>query len=178
MLTHNSELGEWTVGTGVPSHMLPIVLVLPSSSLDQGLVFLSHGEQLVAAHTGTHSIAPHFILDNVLHIPHLTCRLLSFSHLTCELNCMATFGPDVCVRYTQDRTSRGLIGLGEMREGIYFLWHIASSSFVSSVTSNPSSTADMVSMSTSSSHTSSLSITGWLQRARDVPAYLSDYICN
>lgn len=178
MLPRNSELGEWTVSTGAPNHMLPIVYVLPSSSLDQGLVYLSRGEHLVASHIGPRSIAPHFILDNILHIPHLTYRLLSLSHLTCELDCMATFGPDVCVIYTQDRTSRGLIGLGEVREGVYFLWHIAPSSFLSSVPSNPSSTADMVSVSTSSSHTSSLSITGWLQRARNVPAYLSDYICD
>ena len=50
---------------------------------------------------GIASITPSLTLQNVLHVPNLSCNLLSVCKITKDLNCFVTFTPSYCV--FQDR---------------------------------------------------------------------------
>jgi hypothetical protein len=63
-------------------------------------------------------------LSTVLHVPHLSGKLLSISQITKELKCFVTFFDTHCV--FQDLLTRATIGLGRERDGLYYLdlnWH-------------------------------------------------------
>jgi hypothetical protein len=57
-------------------------------------------------------------LNHVLYIPSFKCNLLSISRLTKTLQCSVTFFPSFCV--LQDLKSKKLIGIGELRDGLYY----------------------------------------------------------
>lgn len=59
------------------------------------------------------------VLDQVLGIPNFNFNLLSVSKLTKDLNCVLTFWPTFCV--IQDLPSRRPIGVGRVRDGLYYL---------------------------------------------------------
>ena len=57
-------------------------------------------------------------LNPVLHVPNLSCNLLSNSQLTKQSNCSAKFLSSHCV--FQDLSSRKMIGSAKEREGLYY----------------------------------------------------------
>ena len=57
-------------------------------------------------------------LNPVLHVPNLSCNLLSISQLTKRSNCSAKFLPSHCV--FQDLSSEKTIGSAKEREGLYY----------------------------------------------------------
>lgn len=59
------------------------------------------------------------ILKDVLHGPKHLTSLLSIKNLTYDLNCFEMFSPSLCVFQDQDSGRR--IGLGQQRNGLYYL---------------------------------------------------------
>ena len=57
-------------------------------------------------------------LNPILHVPNLSCNLLSNSQLTKQSNCLAKFLPSHCV--VQDLSSGKMIGSAKEREGLYY----------------------------------------------------------
>ena len=58
-------------------------------------------------------------LNFFLHVPKLTCNLVSISKLTKDLNCVAKFS-SICCEF-QDLHSGTMIGSAEESEGLYYL---------------------------------------------------------
>ena len=56
---------------------------------------------------------------SVLHVPNLTCNLVSISKLTNDLNCVAKFYPSYCE--FQDLLSGRIIANAKENEGLYYL---------------------------------------------------------
>ena len=67
---------------------------------------------------GSIRIAESIILNLVLHVPNLSCNLLSISQLTKKSNCPAKFLPSHCI--FQDLSSGKTISSAKEREGLYY----------------------------------------------------------
>ena len=78
------------------------------------------------------------LLNPILHVPNLSCNLLSISQLTKRSNCSAKFLPSHCV--FQDLSSGKTIGSAKDRESLYYFDKtnvLRQSSIVCSSTSYP-----------------------------------------
>src|SRR5207249_4767408 len=62
-------------------------------------------------------------LQNCLYVPSLSCKLLSLSHVTKELNCMVLIFPNFCL--LQDIRSGKVIGRGTEKDGLYYVDEVA-----------------------------------------------------
>jgi len=78
-----------------------------------------NGQQTAATKEGIVVLSDKLKLANVLYVPSLQCNLISVSQLIDESDCVAQFTNKICA--IQDRTSRMVIGAGELREGLYYL---------------------------------------------------------
>ena len=67
---------------------------------------------------GSIHISKSITLNHVLHVPNLSCNLLSISQLSKQSNCSAKFLPSHCV--FQDLSSRKMISNAKEREGLYY----------------------------------------------------------
>lgn len=76
-----------------------------------------------------------YSLHDVLSVPTFKVDLISVSHLTRGLSCSVTFFPYWCI--LQDLATRGTIGLGKQRNGLYYLVALATKK---SLTNHSSST--------------------------------------
>ncbi|CAA7062674.1 unnamed protein product [Microthlaspi erraticum] len=86
--------------------------VLPCS------VGLPNGKQSLSRETGTVVFDEDFKLINMLFVPDLKCNLISVSQLIEDLDVVMQIANKGCV--VQDRTTRNLSGVGELRDGLYF----------------------------------------------------------
>jgi hypothetical protein len=82
-------------------------------------VGLPNGQQTAVTKEGTIVLSDKLKLANVLYVPILQCNLISVSELIDESNCVVQFTNKFYA--IQDRTSRMVIGVGELREGLYYL---------------------------------------------------------
>ncbi|KAJ0078424.1 hypothetical protein Patl1_37243 [Pistacia atlantica] len=76
------------------------------------------GSLIPAKSYGNVFLSPSVILNNFLYIPSFTCNLISISKLTKALHCAAHFFPSFYA--LQDLATRKLIGMGELRDGLYY----------------------------------------------------------
>ena len=58
-------------------------------------------------------------ISNDLYVPGLACNLISLSQTVDEYDCITTFSKHMCV--LQECTSKLLIGIGEHKDGVYYL---------------------------------------------------------
>ena len=82
-------------------------------------VKIADGNLSPIAGIGNIILSSSITLFNVLHVPKLTCNLVSISQLTKDLNCLVKFGPRVCV--FQDLASGRTIGSAKEHRGLYIL---------------------------------------------------------
>ena len=83
------------------------------------LVYLPNGAKTVSTIVGRARLSPKIALTDVLYVPNLTCNLISIRQLISTINCQITFANALCV--IQDRTSKMLIGAGELSGGgVYY----------------------------------------------------------
>ncbi|CAA7057513.1 unnamed protein product [Microthlaspi erraticum] len=118
-LNGKSFLSEWVLDTGASNHMTGYIeflvdqkYALPCS------VGLPNGTQSVCREKGTVVFDEEFELRNVLFVPDLKCNLISVSQLIADLDIVLQIANKGCV--LQDRTTRNLSGVGELRDGLYF----------------------------------------------------------
>ena len=81
-------------------------------------VKIANGTLSPVAGKGSIHISESITLNPVLHVPNLSCNLLSISQLTKRSNCSAKFLPSHCV--FQDLSSEKTIGSAKEREGLYY----------------------------------------------------------
>jgi len=73
---------------------------------------------VLAVNEGSIKLDENLALSNFLHVPCLTCNLISVSQIVDEINCVAVFSKHMCA--LQDCTSKMLIGVGEHQDGLYY----------------------------------------------------------
>ena len=81
------------------------------------------GEFTVVKGAGTVKISPTLELSNCLHVPSLSHKLLSISHVTRELNCTLLMQPNFFL--LQDIRNIEIIGRGTENNGLYYVDEIA-----------------------------------------------------
>jgi len=80
-------------------------------------IALPDGRKIVPKKAGVVNLGDKLILKEVLYTP--TFTFISTWQLARDENCTITYGDDCCV--IQDRTSKKPIGVGEVRNGVYYL---------------------------------------------------------
>ena len=80
---------------------------------------IADGSLSVIAGTGTVKISNYITLHDVLHVPKLSCNLVSVTQITSSLNCRVIFYSSRCE--FQDMVSGRTIGSARESGGLYFL---------------------------------------------------------
>ncbi|KAJ1695814.1 hypothetical protein LUZ63_012512 [Rhynchospora breviuscula] len=115
---------SWLLDSGASHHMTGDISCLQNVYLVKpSAVVLPNGEQTIAEKEGTVKLEG-VMLKRVLYVPCLSCNLISLSKLIKDNRCFVTFTDALCV--VQDCISKIPIGVGEMRDGVYFYHSIAS----------------------------------------------------
>ncbi|XP_074297796.1 uncharacterized protein LOC141628572 [Silene latifolia] len=111
---------SWIIDTGASNHVTgDLSLFTDSMVIPPRDVGLPNGKQILACQMGTVRINGSITLRRVLFVPHLTCHLISVSQLTADNDYILQFTKDRCV--IQDRPLRKMIGVGELRDGLFIL---------------------------------------------------------
>ncbi|XP_074266613.1 uncharacterized protein LOC141589892 [Silene latifolia] len=126
-LSHDRRSGmsyDWIIDTGASHHVTGDIRWLTEShSIPPCPVSLSNGHSVSAEVAGTVYLNDSLILRDVLFIPSLACNLLSVSQLVDTTACILSFTNHSC--HIQDPSLKTKIGVGELRDGLYFLRAVA-----------------------------------------------------
>lgn len=115
----------WLLNSGASHHITRNLEYLQSVyKVTPSLVVLSDGTQTVAEQEGTVILEWGIVLKRVLYVPSLNRNIISLSKLIKDSNCFVIFTNEFCVIH--DRNSRILIGVGELRDRIYYYHSLAS----------------------------------------------------
>ncbi|XP_074297465.1 uncharacterized protein LOC141628191 [Silene latifolia] len=110
---------DWIIDTGASHHVTGDITWLTSThSIPPCPITLPNGQCVLAKIAGTVYLNDKLILTNVLFVPSLTCNLLSVSQLVASTNYILSFTHNSC--HIQDPSLRMRIGVGELRDGLYF----------------------------------------------------------
>lgn len=110
---------DWVLDTGATNHMTGFCDLLKKQKymLPCG-IGLPNGKQSLSREKWTVMFDDEFEHKNVLFVPDLRYNLISISQLVADLDIVMQIANMGCV--LQDRTTRSLIGAGELRDGLYF----------------------------------------------------------
>jgi hypothetical protein len=110
----------WIIDSGASDHMTYSHTLFNSYSPCAGnlKIRIADGTLSPIAGTGSVKISDHITLNPVLHVPNLSCNLLSISQLTKNSNCFAKFFPSHC--QFQDLLSGKTIGSARESDGLYY----------------------------------------------------------
>lgn len=89
-------------------------------------ITLPTGATAVITHIGDVMLQNGLRLTNVLHVPKFNHNLLSIHKLAQDSKCDVIFSPSKCVII--DATTKGIVGRGEMRQGLYNLMKLEEAS--------------------------------------------------
>ena len=81
-------------------------------------VGLSDGTKTIGNEMGYVKLSKDLCLKDVLYVPTLKCNLISIGQLLKEKDYIVTFTDSFCMIH--DHTSRNPIGVGELRNGVYY----------------------------------------------------------
>lgn len=117
----------WIVDFGASDHMTGESSFFASYSPCAGnqKIKIADGSFSAIAGKGCVVISPTLILQNVLHVPNLSCNLLSVSKLVPDINCLANFFRSHCV--LKDLYSGRTIGSAKESGGLYLLEEVCGS---------------------------------------------------
>ena len=112
---------SWIMDSGATDHMTSCSSLFLSYNPCAGnkKIRIADGSFSAIAGTGTIRLSPTLVLYNVLHVPKLSCNLISISKLSQDLNCCVKFSPSHCV--FQELDSRRTIGNARECGGLYLL---------------------------------------------------------
>ena len=111
---------SWIIDSGATDHMTGSLKLFCSYNPCAGnkKIKIADGSLSVIAGIGSIVISPSLTLHKVLHVPNLSCNLLSISKLTRDLNCQVNFFPSYFD--FQELTSGKTIGSARESGGLYF----------------------------------------------------------
>ena len=111
----------WIIDSGATDHMTGSSSLFSSYKPCAGnrKVKIADGSLSPIAGTGDVKLSTSLTLSNVLHVPKLSCNLISISKLTQDLNCQAKFFHSHCE--FQDTASGKMIGNARECGGLYIL---------------------------------------------------------
>ena len=116
----NQTSSPWIIDSGATDHMTSCSNFFSTykSCAGNQKIKIADGSLLAIAGTGSIVISPSLTLHNVLHVPKLSCNLLSISKLTNDLKCQANFYSSRCE--FQETASGRTIGSARESGGLYF----------------------------------------------------------
>ena len=111
----------WIVDSGASDHMTGESTLFSSYSPCAGnqKIKIADGSFSTVAGIGSVVLSPLLTLKNVLHVPNLSCNLMSVSTLIEDKNCQINFFRSHCV--FQDLNSGKMIGSAKKSGGLYYL---------------------------------------------------------
>ncbi|CAH9103441.1 unnamed protein product [Cuscuta europaea] len=111
----------WIIDSGASEHITrnnyDLIDVQTHTSIPS--VKIPNGDSTSVQAMGSLRLSNGFHLQRVLYIPKFHCNLLSVNRLISDLNCEITFINDLCI--LQELPSKKLIGVGQCRDGLYYL---------------------------------------------------------
>lgn len=109
----------WILEFGETDHMTACLQFFSSYTpyADDKKVKIVDGSLSAIAWVGTVHLSPNFIVHNVLHVPKLSCNLISVSKITSDLTCRVNFFPTFCE--FSDLISGKMIGNSKEHDGLY-----------------------------------------------------------
>ncbi|KAG8479486.1 hypothetical protein CXB51_029679 [Gossypium anomalum] len=124
--THEPITTSWILDSGASDHMTGNLSLfhtyLPCH--DHSRIRIADGSYSPVAGMGTVRLTENFSLDKVLHVPNLSCNLLSISKLTKDEKVLAEFSAFGCG--VQEQESGKMIGTAKVNDGLY-VWNKNSS---------------------------------------------------
>lgn len=106
------------IDSGASHHMTGTLECLYNIyDIPQSPVSIPDGVQTAAISQGSVNLGNGLILQNVLYVPNLKCNLISVGQLILDSHCLVTFTEQLCI--VQDHMSKTVIGLSELRNGVY-----------------------------------------------------------
>ncbi|XP_074300285.1 uncharacterized protein LOC141631525 [Silene latifolia] len=128
-----SGMFPWIIDTGASNHVTGNLTCLEAQRIiPSRTVGLPNGHQVASTVMGSVFINNTLILDNVLYVPSLTCNLISVSQLTSTCDYTFEFAKNSCL--IQAPSTRKTIGVGELRDGLYWICAGARDTVVNFVT--------------------------------------------
>lgn len=122
-LLATNNLNEWIIDTGATNHMVSNINMLDKSTINKDnnprKFYLPNGDISIVTHTGTSSISPRSILENVFLLPQFKYNLMSVSKATEKLHCIALFYLDFCI--FQDLSNGKVKEIDRQEDGLYLL---------------------------------------------------------
>ena len=119
-LTSSSNSIAWLTDSGTTDHM-----IYCSQLFSKHIPYAGNRKSRIAdgtfstiADSGNVRVSPTITLENVLHVPKLSCNLLSISLITKDHDCCAYFSSSDC--QFQDLDSRRMIGNVKEHGGLYY----------------------------------------------------------
>lgn len=111
----------WILDSGASDHMTGESTLFSSYSPCAGnqKIKIADGSFSAIAGKGSVVLSPVLTLNDVLHVPNLSCNLMSVSKLTRDINCQTNFFRSHCV--FQDLNSGKMIGSAKESGGLYYL---------------------------------------------------------
>ncbi|KAK3004629.1 hypothetical protein RJ639_019506 [Escallonia herrerae] len=115
-----SQNNSWIIDSGATDHMTSCSHLFSTYTpcARNKKIKIADGSLSAIARTGSIVLSPSITLHNVLHVPKLSCNLLSISKLTNDLKCQANFYFIRCE--FQEMVSGRMIGNVRASGGLYF----------------------------------------------------------
>ena len=113
---------KWIIDTGATDHIICSLSLFTSITAKISTnVKLPNGKFVVVTHIETIQISANLILTNVLCVPSFSFNLFYVSKLIKSITCCFTLFAKFC--FIQSLNSWMTIGLGELKDGLYYLVH-------------------------------------------------------
>ncbi|KAK8328423.1 hypothetical protein V6Z12_A11G250900 [Gossypium hirsutum] len=118
----SNNQSSWILDLGASDHMTGNSTLFHTYTFchDKSRIRIADGSCSPVAGVGEVHITENFSLDKVLHVPNLSCNLLSISKLTKDEKLLAEFSAIGCV--IQEQKSRRMIGTAKVDDGPY-VWN-------------------------------------------------------